>query len=170
MRKPYVLTALLGLWPQIALSNECPVFPEHMNLRLMECQSKTGGVLAYYAGANKGAEYSTEFDKRRVVIAVARGDAQLKKLVPGAGAERTRLVDPPQPEQIRRRESKRTTHKGWTLYHEVVQYVGPSGGPGFVLECVSASTRDKNQAFAVEECFLLEEKQRFLSVLDYLEA
>lgn len=143
------------------------------NLQISACSSGLGLTRVEYVGSTPPSPYATEFDKRKVVIAqgqdarLVRNAAGIETGPHGASLSRTRLVRPPEEDQLASRKMSRagSSFEGWTVWVESIQYAAQGAMPGFTMDCATALRTEKVAATAVAECFALEERQRFFSIL-----
>lgn len=133
-----------------------------------------GLVVQRYEESQSGNPYATDLDRR--VVVVARGE-RLEALMRAAGIAsasgkqslgKTLLVQPPLEDQVHRRSPSGAArkHKRWQLWSEAVEYGAQGSAQGFTIDCVTAIRNERPYATAVAECFPLEERKRFLLMLE----
>lgn len=152
-----------------------PVLPG-LHIAKAYCDMESGRSTFSFSGPEPTSPYTSDFDRRRVVIAKATSTSKLK--LPGSlGAEsRSRrstgiqLIAPPVEDQIVQREHiKKTVKKrGWKIVTERVTYGAQGGVPGFAMDCSTATRWQKTFTLAVAECYPLEERQRFIKTLELI--
>jgi hypothetical protein len=153
-------------------SAECvalPLMTESLTPTQCVCQ---GGLKAIrYQGIEPTSPYSTDFDRRRVSIVLSKDHPRVKEAagVAGVSGEKaTHLINPPAEEAVAKRSSEKTpvTYDGWSVSSERIEYGSQGGGTGFTFDCATATLSKSGRSIAVAECFPVEERARYLKLLN----
>jgi len=146
------------------------------DLRRVACVEQDDVTIERYSGSPSQSPYATEFDVRSVTVARS---ASSERIFEAAGVTRqskeslprTRLAQPPLADQVLRRAAltHSTRFRQWALWTEQVEYGAQGGWQGFTMDCVTAIRRRIEQTVAVAECFPVEERQRFLAMLENIQ-
>jgi hypothetical protein len=153
-------------------SEECVALPlMSVGLTPSECVCQGGMKAIRYRGTEPTSPYSTDFDRRRVTILLSK---DLHRVEQAAGVadiaeeEATHLVNPPAEEAIVKRSFEKlpATYQGWSVSSEKIEYGSQGGGIGFTFDCATATLSKSGRSIAVAECFPVEERTRYLKLLD----
>ena len=146
-------------------------------LALTECEQKNQLTLATYRAPSSSSSYATEFDQRSVVVGYG---LELKQVKEAAGIlsnngknylSRTLLTTPPMTEAIESRNPVKSpkSHGDWVVFYEQIQYGAEGVAQGYVIDCATALKTERGTTIAVAECFPLENRKRFLIMLDQIQ-
>jgi hypothetical protein len=151
------------------LDLQCQNLNPRLKLQLVKCYWDKNVLVGRYGGTEVLPLYATDFDDRQVVIAQAK---KMKKILEFSFNDvngNQILLAPPFEEQILNREKGKSAYKKWTLYQEIVQYKAQGGEGGYVMQCTTATQQKNKGAIAVSECFSLENRIAFFSLLDAIQ-
>jgi hypothetical protein len=148
-----------------------PNFNEQQ-LSAVSCVKKSDVTAVEYSGNEPSGNYSTEFDKRRVLVVFGSSQSEVKDFSAikinsqNSLADISNAIQPPHPEQIAKKNLlKSFKFNDWKIATKRFQYANQGGSLGFVIDCATAFKTSKKHTMVVSECYALEEKNRFLKTL-----
>jgi hypothetical protein len=145
-------------------------------LKRGSCAVDSDGTLSATFGWHATqSPHATALDERRVVVVVAdSGGRALSALRRGCrpdnevGLVDCQLAFAPMDDLVTSRQSVDAPVKlgAWTITQERVSYGAQGGAVGFQMDCATAIGPRKSRTVAIFECFPLEQRKRFLSMVD----
>lgn len=137
------------------------------------CEISQSVMVERYSGPKPAHPYASEFDRRKVAIAIGKKAESVTTVAgiragPRAVQVQTSLLYPPLVDQVAKRypTPKARRYKRWVIGYEQIEYGAQGSAQGFPLECATAVHSTTQATKIVAECFPLEERARFLKTLD----